>query len=357
MRPFLLLSIRADDPAADNEYESFLNLGGLREGELKRTRLERGPLGDVDLADWSGIVLGGGPFNYTDPEEAKSAVQRRVEADLNGLLDAVVGADFPFLGACYGVGALGTHQGAVLGRRYPEPVGPVRITLTRQGRRDPLMSGLPASFDAFTGHKEAISKLPGHAVLLASSQACPVQAFRFGSNVYATQFHPELDVTGMCTRVDAYKYAGYFEPHQADEVKAVARASQVSHPPEILRAFVRRYASAEMTARTLSLPESRRASAATCPASGRCTQPNSCRVSSRSSSCANGGRAPARMLAVRGLRPRTPSRNAELRMYRLSTVRPVQASTRNSASASGWARTSSPAARSTAIVYISRTNE
>jgi GMP synthase (glutamine-hydrolysing) len=250
MRPFLLLSIRADDPAADNEYSSFLDLGGLSEGELRRVRLDRGPLGDVDLADWSGILLGGGPFNYTDPEEAKSPVQRRVEADLRGLLDAVVAADFPFLGACYGVGALGTHQGAVLGRRYPEPVGSVRITLTPQGRRDPLFSALPEEFDAFTGHKEAISQLPGHAVPLASSQACPVQAFRFGSNVYATQFHPELDVTGMCTRVDVYKYAGYFEPHQADEIKALARASQVRHPPAILRTFVRLYARTELTART-----------------------------------------------------------------------------------------------------------
>jgi GMP synthase (glutamine-hydrolysing) len=244
MRPFLLLSIRADDPAADNEYDSFLNLAGLAEGELRRVRLERGPLGGVDLADWSGIILGGGPFNYTDPEDLKSAVQRRVEADLHGLLDAVTGADFPFLGACYGIGALGSHQGAVLDRRYTEPVGTVRITLTPQGRKDPLLRDLPAAFDAFTGHKEAISRLPGHAVLLASSQACPVQAFRVGENVYATQFHPELDATGMCTRVDAYKHAGYFEPHLADEVKEQARRSQVTHPPAILRGFVRRYARA-----------------------------------------------------------------------------------------------------------------
>ena len=32
MEPFLLLSIRADDAAADNEYESFLSLAGLGEG-------------------------------------------------------------------------------------------------------------------------------------------------------------------------------------------------------------------------------------------------------------------------------------------------------------------------------------
>jgi GMP synthase (glutamine-hydrolysing) len=241
MEPFLLLSIRADDAVADNEYESFRSLAGLAEGELRRVRLDQRALGDVDLRDWSGIWVGGGPFNYTDPEEKKSAVQRRVEADLSRLLDAVVGADFPFLGACYGVGALGSHQGGVLDRRHSEPVGTVRVTLTAAGRSDPLLRDLPAEFDAFTGHKEAVSELAGHAVLLASSAACPVQAFRVGSNVYATQFHPELDAAGMSTRVDAYKHAGYFPPGEAEEIKAQARRSQVSHPPAILRSFVRRY--------------------------------------------------------------------------------------------------------------------
>jgi GMP synthase (glutamine-hydrolysing) len=241
VEPILLLSIRADDAAADNEYESFLSLAGLGEAELRRVRLDQRALGDVDLRDWSGIWVGGGPFNYTDPDEKKSPVQRRVEADLSRLLDAVVGVDSPFLGACYGVGALGSHQGAVIDKRYAEPVGTVRVKLTEAGRRDPLLRELPAEFDAFTGHKEAISELPGHAVLLASSATCPVQAFRVGANVYATQFHPELDAAGICTRVDVYKYAGYFDPSEADEIKALAWRSEISHPPAILRAFVGRY--------------------------------------------------------------------------------------------------------------------
>jgi GMP synthase (glutamine-hydrolysing) len=241
VEPFLLLSIRADDAAADNEYESFLTLAGLTEDELRRVRLDQRALGDIDLRDWSGIWVGGGPFNYTDPGEKKSPVHRRVEADLSRLLDAVVGADFPFLGACYGVGALGSHQGGIVDRRYPEPVGIVRVALTAAGRSDPLLRELPGEFDAFTGHKEAVGELPGHAVLLATAPACPVQAFRIGSNVYATQFHPELDEVGLCTRIDVYKHAGYFDPSEADELKAMAWRSEVSHPPAILRAFVRRY--------------------------------------------------------------------------------------------------------------------
>ena len=266
MKPFLLLAIRAEDAAADNEYDSFLSLSGLGEGELRRVRLEQHALGRVDLGDWSGIMLGGGPFNYSDPEELKTPVQRRVEADLAGLLDQVVSADFPFLGACYGIGALGRYLGAVVDRRFAEPVGAVEITLTPAGRRDPLLGELPAAFQAFTGHKEAISHLPGgpaaaggkaspaaaggkasRAVLLASSAGCPVQAFRVGGNVYATQFHPELDVAGLCTRIEVYKHAGYFEPDQADEIKARAARSNVSWPPAILRGFVRRYGQPALT--------------------------------------------------------------------------------------------------------------
>jgi GMP synthase (glutamine-hydrolysing) len=242
VKPFLLLAIRAEDAAADNEYASFLTLAGLEEDELRRIRLEQRGLGDVDLGDWSGIMLGGGPFNYTDPEDLKSPVQRRVEADLQRLLDTVVSADFPFLGACYGIGALGRHQGAVIDRRFAEPVGSVQVSLTEAGQRDPLLAGLPATFEAFTGHKEAISRLPGHAVLLASSADCPVQVFRVGSNVYATQFHAELDVDGLCTRTEVYKHAGYFDPDEADEVRARARRSNVTWPPAILRRFVQRYA-------------------------------------------------------------------------------------------------------------------
>jgi GMP synthase (glutamine-hydrolysing) len=241
VKPFLLLAIRAEDAAADNEYEAFLACGGLRECDLRRHRLEQRALGGLDLQDWSGIFLGGGPFNTTDPGELKSPVQRRVEADLRRLLDQVTDTDFPFLGACYGIGILGAHQGATVDRQYAEPVGPVPVTLTREGRQDPLLSALPATFDAFTGHKEAISVLPRHAVLLAESPTCPVQAFRIGSNVYATQFHPELDAAGLCTRIDVYKHAGYFEPGQAAELKAKAHRSNVTWPPAILHQFVQRY--------------------------------------------------------------------------------------------------------------------
>lgn len=239
MRPFLFLGVRGEDAAADDEYAAMLRGTGLDEGMLRRVRLEAAPLGDVDLDAWSGVVLGGGPFCVSDPEDTKTPVQRRVEADLARLLDRVVPADVPFLGACYGIGTLGRHQHAVVDRTHGEPVGAVTVELTPAGRADPVLGAAPQRFGAFVGHKEAVRVLPPHAVLLASSATAPVQAFRVGRHVYATQFHPELDAEGLATRVETYRYDGYFDPQEAADLVAAARASGVHTVPGVLRAFVR----------------------------------------------------------------------------------------------------------------------
>ncbi len=242
MKPFLLLAIRAEDVAADDEYGAMLRRTGLDERQLIRIRMEQSPLGEVDLTDWSGVILGGGPFQASDPEETKSTAQRRVEAELAGLLDDVVDRDFPFLGCCYGIGTLGRHQGAVVDRTYGEPIGGIQVTVTEAGRADPLFADTDAEFGAYVGHKEAIRSLPAHAVPLASSAACPVQAFRVGTRVNATQFHPELDLDGLATRIEAYRYAGYFPPDEADAVLAAARASGVDQTPNLLGRFVELFA-------------------------------------------------------------------------------------------------------------------
>lgn len=242
VKPFLLLATRAEDTAADDEHAAILRYGGLLPAQLHRVRLEAGPMPRVVLDDYSGVIIGGSPFNSSDPDEAKSVTQRRVEAELAGLLDEIVDRDFPFLGACYGVGTLGQHQGAVVDTTFGEPVGPTLIELTDAGHTDPLLAGMPERFEAFVGHKEAVARLPEHAVLLASSAHCPVQMFRVRENLYATQFHPELDLEGLRTRVAAYREHGYFPPEKAQEVLDRSAAALVDSAHLVLSRFVERYA-------------------------------------------------------------------------------------------------------------------
>lgn len=244
MKPFLLISTRSDAFTATDEVRGVLAASGLDAADLHTLRLTSQALGPVDatwLQSYSGIILGGSPFNASDPAQTKSDVQRRCEADLHRLLDVVVELDFPFLGACYGVGTLGTHQGALIDRTFGEPVGTSRIEVTDAGRADPLLAGLPTSFEAFVGHKEAVNTLPAHAVLLASSVPCPVQMFRVKENLYATQFHPELDPEGLAGRIMTYRDAGYFPPEQALELRDSALAAEVELPGLVLENFVHRY--------------------------------------------------------------------------------------------------------------------
>lgn len=243
MTSFLLIQTRPEDAASDAEYESFRQLAGLQPQQLHRIRAEAQPMPEFSLDDYDGIILGGSPFNSSDPLCDKSVVQQRVEAELAELMTAVIAQDYPFLGACYGVGVVGTHQHAVVDRTFGEPVGAKTIHLTAEGKLDPLFFDLPDPFEAFCGHKEAITELPEHAVNLAYSEYCPVQAFRVGSNVYATQFHPELNAESLCARMDVYENYGYFDPRDAAEMKKQAHQANVVFPHRVLTRFVELYRS------------------------------------------------------------------------------------------------------------------
>jgi len=241
MKPFVLLATRAHDQVADEEYEAMLTYGGLSPEQLVRLRLEAEPMPHLDLREFSGIIVGGGPFNISDEESSKSDTQRRVERDIATLLDRVVAEDFPFFGACYGVGSLGVHQGGVVDRTFGEPVGAVTVSLTPEGLRDPLLQGVPEHFDAFVGHKEALTVVPSSATVLASGTACPAQLFRVGENVYASQFHPELDLPGIISRMRTYQHEGYFDAAELERLIGEVSSANVQFASIVLRNFVDRF--------------------------------------------------------------------------------------------------------------------
>lgn len=241
MKPFLLIATREQDDVLATEYGVIARYGGLAPSQLHLLRLEETPLPDVlRLADYSGVIMGGSPFNWMD--EDKSAVQMRVEADVTRLLDQVVERDFPLFGACYGIGTIGVHQGGVVDSTYAEEIGPVEIELTPEGIADPLLATIPPKFLSYVGHKEALRELPPGAILLATSQPTPVQMFRLKNNIYATQFHPEIDFPAIEQRVEVYKDFGYFPPGEIGQVLDRSRGAEVADSHRIIRAFVERYA-------------------------------------------------------------------------------------------------------------------
>lgn len=240
MKPFLILQLRPETEASDDEYEAILAKAGLSPDKAHRIRLDLDAIpDDLALDDYSGVIVGGGPGCVSDPEDKKTPVEKQIETAVLGLMPEVTARDFPFLGCCYGIGILGHHLGAPVNKkRYAENVGAVDCIMQQGAESDPMLAGLPSEFRAFVGHKEAVQVLPDGCAHLLASPTCPFQMIRFGENVYATQFHPEADSDGFEVRINIYRNRGYFPPEDADRLIAMCRAENVHAPEMILRNFV-----------------------------------------------------------------------------------------------------------------------
>ncbi len=241
MRPLAYLCVRPQQGAAAAEYESFRSATRLDEQTLEHWDLVRDPL-PPDAADrWRGVVVGGSPFNVTDPESTKTDVQRRLEADLARIArDAADGATAALF-TCYGIGIATRTLGGEVTRAYPEDTGPTTVSLTPDAARDPLFGGLAHTFSALTAHKEGTGTLPPGAVLLATGEACPVQAYRVGDRLYATQFHPEPTGQAFTERMAVYRDDGYFAADDYDIIAARVLAASLTEPARILRAFAQTF--------------------------------------------------------------------------------------------------------------------
>ncbi|WP_448005944.1 glutamine amidotransferase [Agromyces bauzanensis] len=238
MRPYLFLSARPEVEAVGPEYESVRRAMGVDASRLEHVRLDVEPLDDLRLDGFAGVVVGGSPFNVTTPDAHKHPVQRRVEADLARLAEAALDRDHPLLFTCYGIGVLTRVLGGHVGTLHGEQAAAVEITLTAEGLADPLVGVLPERFDALVGHKEATERLPADAVRLASSAACPVQVYRVGGRVYATQFHPEVSAGDFVARAQVYRHHGYFPASELRAVSERLAAASVAEPQRMLCRFV-----------------------------------------------------------------------------------------------------------------------
>lgn len=237
--PLLYVCVRPQQGAAAAEYESFRAAARLDESRLVALDLVRDPLPPDAFERYSGFLIGGSPFNVTDPESSKTEVQRRLEADLEKIAGAVMDAETPgaALFTCYSIGVLTRLLGGEVSRGYPEDTGPVGIDLTAEGKGDPLLGGLAHRFTALTAHKEGSAEVPPGATLLATNEACPVQAYRVGTRLYATQFHPEPTPRAFTERMAVYRDDGYFPANDFDTVAGRVLAASVTEPVRLIRAF------------------------------------------------------------------------------------------------------------------------
>lgn len=235
MASLLYISVRPERPAADAEYASFRR--GLGVGALDRLDLLTEPLDAAALSAHRGIVIGGSPFNVTDP--APSDLQHRVEADLERIAETAIAGRTAALFTCYGIGVVTRMLGGTVSADHPEPASAITIRTTAAAHSDPLFGPSGAELTVLTAHKEAAAAVPETAVLLATGDACAVQAYRVGTHLYATQFHPEPSPADFVERMTFYRTMGYFAPEEFEDVQSRVLAASVTEGAALLGRFAR----------------------------------------------------------------------------------------------------------------------
>ncbi len=150
--------------------------------------IRRPPLGHPlpeTLADHAGAVMFGGPMSANDKEDY---VHREID-----WLSVPLKEEKPFFGICLGAQQLVRHLGGKV-EFHPEglvEIGYYPLHATKAGK---AMMDWPDM--VYQWHREGFD-LPAGAECLAYGDTFHNQAFRYGKNAFAVQFHSELTLAMM----------------------------------------------------------------------------------------------------------------------------------------------------------------
>lgn len=137
----------------------------------------------IDLERYAGTVVFGGPMSANDDRKLPG-----IRAQLDWI-PHVLASGQPFLGICLGAQLLARTLGAVV---KPHPAGLAEIGYFAVNPTPMGQSLFSTPLHVYHWHCEGF-ELPSGAELLASGEHFPHQAYRYGSQAFGVQFHPEVN--------------------------------------------------------------------------------------------------------------------------------------------------------------------
>ncbi|RUM87964.1 MAG: amidotransferase [Thermodesulfatator sp.] len=177
MKIHYLLHVPFETPAAINKWADERGYG------QSYTRLyEQVSFPDTDQYDL--LVVMGGPMGVHDEQEYSWLAPEKE------FISQAINGGKPVIGICLGAQLLAHSLGArVMKNRFKE-IGFFQVALTPIGWNSPIFKALPGVFDAFHWHGDTF-QIPEKGYHIASSEACPNQAFVYDDRVVGLQFHIE----------------------------------------------------------------------------------------------------------------------------------------------------------------------
>lgn len=138
-----------------------------------------------NLGDYRAFIILGGPMGAY--EESRYPYLSGVQE----LVREAVWRSIPTLGICLGGQIIARALGAHVDPNPFKEIGWSHVRLSPAGMSNRLFADLPEMLAVFQWHGDTFA-LPEGAVLLASGDICHNQAFVYGENIWALQFHLEV---------------------------------------------------------------------------------------------------------------------------------------------------------------------
>ena len=134
------------------------------------------------------LVILGGPVGVYDDDAYPFLLQEQE------LLRQRLASNLPTVGICLGAQQIAASLGARVAPSGSKEIGFSPISLSPQGSVSSLRH--LANVPVLHWHGDNMD-LPADAVVLASTELCPNQAFAIGTNILALQFHPEANPSNI----------------------------------------------------------------------------------------------------------------------------------------------------------------
>ncbi len=143
-----------------------------------------------DLRSYTHLVIMGGPMAVYEMDEH---AYLKFEAEM---IRVFINTGRHVLGICLGAQMIAHALGARVYAGGTQEVGWYKVDISPEGMKDPVLSAISVNnepyAEVFQWHGDTFD-LPPDAVRISSSEVYQNQAFRYKDNVYALQFHIEVD--------------------------------------------------------------------------------------------------------------------------------------------------------------------
>jgi GMP synthase (glutamine-hydrolysing) len=179
-----------------------------------------------DVSDLEGLVVMGGPMNVDEIDKYPFLLPELQ------LMEKVLSEKKPIIGICLGAQLIAKALGQRVYPHHTREVGWYPIQMTSRAQTDAHFNLFPNEINVLHWHGDTFD-IPNGAVHLATSKICENQAFRWGANTYALQFHFEVTphmLEGWCKAKCEQEFIASAGQDPKKIIEATSKAFQILEP-------------------------------------------------------------------------------------------------------------------------------